>query len=50
MTSTLPDTISRLYTDPAEYIDSDHPAVEAFAHGAVPAGAGARETASLTAS
>lgn len=46
MTSTLPDTISRLYTDPAEYIDSDHPAVEAFARAIVPAGADARGTAS----
>jgi transglutaminase-like putative cysteine protease len=46
MTSTLPDTISRLYTAPAEYIDSDHPAVEAFARAIVPAGADARGTAS----
>jgi transglutaminase-like putative cysteine protease len=34
MTETLPDTIRRLYTDPAEYIDSDHPAVVAFAEAA----------------
>ena len=46
MTSALPDTISRLYTDPAEYIDSDHPAVEVFARAAVPAGAGVRDKAS----
>ncbi|MCA6124923.1 transglutaminase domain-containing protein [Bradyrhizobium sp. WSM 1704] len=45
MTDTLPDTIGRLYTEPAEYIDSDHPAVAAFARAAVPAGAGAREAA-----
>ena len=34
MTETLPDTIRRLYTDPAEYVDSDHPAVVAFAEAA----------------
>lgn len=47
MTSALPDTIHRLYTDPGEYIDSDHPAVESFAKAAVPNGAGGREKASL---
>lgn len=31
MTDILTDTLRRLYTDPAEYIDSDHPAVTAFA-------------------
>jgi hypothetical protein len=31
MTSHLPDTLRRLYTDPAEYIDSDHPAIDKFA-------------------
>ena len=41
MTEILPDTIRRLYTDPAEYIDSDHPAVQQFARAAVPAGADA---------
>ena len=46
MTEHLPDTISRLYTDPGEYVDSDHPAVEAFARAAVPANASAREIAS----
>ncbi len=39
MTEILPDTIRRLYTDPAEYIDSDHPAVVAFAQTTAPAGA-----------
>jgi len=47
MTEILPDTIRRLYTDPAEYIDSDHPSVVAFAQGAVPSGASDREKASL---
>ena len=46
MTSALPDTIHRLYTDPGEYIDSDHPAVQAFAKAAVPEGASDREKAS----
>lgn len=41
MTEHLPETISRLYTDPGEYVDSDYPAVEAFARAAAPAGAGA---------
>jgi len=47
MTSALPDTIRRLYTDPGEYIDSDHPAVESFARAAVPHGVGDREKAGL---
>src|SRR5262245_44370791 len=46
MTDILPDTIRRLYTDPAEYIDSDHPAVQQFARAAVPAGADDRAKAS----
>lgn len=46
MTSALPDTLRRLYTDPAEYIDSDHPAVESFASAAVPEDTGDREKAS----
>lgn len=46
MTEHLPDTISRLYTEPAEYIDSDHPAVAAFARAAAPGDAGARDIAS----
>ncbi|QOZ28993.1 transglutaminase family protein [Bradyrhizobium sp. CCBAU 51753] len=45
MTDMLPATISRLYTEPAEYIDSDHPAVEAFARAAVPSDAGPRDRA-----
>ena len=44
MTEPLTDTLRRLYTDPAEYIDSDHPAVQAFA--AEHAGNGERATAS----
>jgi transglutaminase-like putative cysteine protease len=47
MTNVLPDTIRRLYTDPGEYIDSDHPAVRDFASTAVPADASDREKASL---
>ena len=47
MTEPLPDTIRRLYTDPAEYIDSDHPAVEQFSRAAAPADASDREKASL---
>src|SRR5438128_1230701 len=39
--------LRRLYTDPAEYIDSDHPSVVAFAEAAAPPGAGVREKASL---
>ena len=44
MTETLTDPLRRLYTDPADYIDSDHPAVQAFA--ADYAGKDARTTAS----
>jgi transglutaminase-like putative cysteine protease len=47
MTDVLPDTIRRLYTDPGEYIDSDHSLVQNFARTAVPAGASEREKASL---
>jgi transglutaminase-like putative cysteine protease len=47
MTEILPDPLRRLYSEPAEYIDSDHPAVQAFARRAVPQGASAREAASL---
>jgi transglutaminase-like putative cysteine protease len=47
MTEPLPDTIRRLYTDPAEYIDSDHPAVQQFAEAAVRADASVREKASV---
>jgi transglutaminase-like putative cysteine protease len=47
MTDILPDTIRRLYTDPGEYIDSDHPAVQQFAETSVRADAGAREKASV---
>src|SRR5215831_4872174 len=43
----LPDTLRRLYTDPADYIDSDHTAVQAFARAAVPAAASDREKAGL---
>ena len=39
MTDVLPDTIRRLYTDPGEYIDSDHPTVQDFARAAVPTAA-----------
>jgi hypothetical protein len=38
----LPDTIRHLYTDPAEFIDGDHPAVEDLAKSAVGANAGER--------
>jgi transglutaminase-like putative cysteine protease len=47
MTDPLSDPLRRLYTDPAEYIDSDHAAVQAFARAAVPAAAGEREKARL---
>ena len=47
MTDILPDTIRRLYTDPGEYIDSDHPAVQQFASDAVRADASPREKASV---
>ena len=47
MTDLLPDTIRRLYTDPGEYIDSDHPTVQQFAETIVRADASAREKASV---
>jgi transglutaminase-like putative cysteine protease len=47
MTDALPDTVRRLYTDPAEYIDSDHPTVQDFARAAAPSGASDREKANL---
>ena len=47
MSNAISDTIRRLYTDPGEYIDSDHPAVRDFAGAAVPADASDREKASL---
>jgi transglutaminase-like putative cysteine protease len=47
MTDILPDTLRRLYADPGEYIDSDHPAVKDFARGAVAADLSDREKASL---
>jgi transglutaminase-like putative cysteine protease len=47
MSDELPDTLRRLYTDPGEYIDSDHPAVRDFATAAVPAAATDRGKASL---
>ena len=47
MTNALPDTIRRLYTDPAEYIDSDHPAVQDFSRTAVASDASEREKAKL---
>jgi transglutaminase-like putative cysteine protease len=47
MTNVLPDTIRRLYTDPGEYIDCDHPTVRDFASAAVPANASDREKSSL---
>ena len=43
---TLPKTLRHLYTDPTDYIDSDHPAVEAFARSAVPPDASDRTKAS----
>ena len=46
MTDMLPDALHRLYTDPADYIDSDHPSVVAFAHAAVEPLESAREKAS----
>ena len=42
----LTDTLRRLYTDPAEYIDSDNEAVQAFAREHVAANASDREKAS----
>ena len=47
MTDILPGSEARLFTDPAEYIDSDHPAVEAFAKAHAPADAPDREKARL---
>jgi transglutaminase-like putative cysteine protease len=46
MTDVLSDSIRRLYLEPAEYIDSDHPAVEEFARVAVPSDISEREKAS----
>jgi transglutaminase-like putative cysteine protease len=46
MTSHLPDTLRHLYTDPADYIDSDHPAVETFACASVAPDASDRTKAS----
>ena len=40
MTDILSDTLRRLYTDPGEYIDSDHPAVQNFAGAAAAADLG----------
>ncbi|WP_291850495.1 transglutaminase family protein [Bradyrhizobium sp.] len=47
MPDALSYTLRRLYTDPGEYIDSDHPAVQDFARSAVAVNAGDREKASL---
>jgi transglutaminase-like putative cysteine protease len=47
MSDHLPEALRRLYTDPADFIDSDHPAVEQFARSAASANAGDREKASL---
>ena len=47
MTNVLPDTIRRLYTDPGEYIDSDHPAVRDFTCTAVPAVLGHKQLRKL---
>ena len=47
MTDILSDTLRRLYTDPGEYIDSDHPAVQNFAGAAAAADLGDRDKASL---
>jgi transglutaminase-like putative cysteine protease len=46
MNDMLPDALHRLYTDPADYIDSVHPSVVAFAHTAVEPPDSAREKAS----
>src|SRR5579871_3033787 len=46
MTDQLPDALRRLYTDPADYIDSDHPNVETFARAAVAPDASDRTKAS----
>ena len=47
MTDILHDTLRRLYTDPGEYIDSDHPSVQNFAGAVVAADASDRDKASL---
>ena len=47
MTDILSASHARLYTDPAEYIDSDHPDVIAFARQHGPETASDRETVSL---
>ncbi len=47
MTDALTGSDRNLYTDPADYIDSDHPAVQAFAAQHAPASATDREKASL---
>ncbi|MFV0281513.1 MAG: transglutaminase-like domain-containing protein [Rhodoblastus sp.] len=47
MTDPLTESERRLYLDPGDYIDSEHSAVMAFAHEHAPAGASAREKASL---
>ena len=47
MTDILPNTIRRLYTEPGEYIDSDHPAVQEFAESRVRADASARRRRTL---
>ncbi|MCC0003080.1 MAG: transglutaminase family protein [Methylobacteriaceae bacterium] len=46
MTENLTGSDRNLYTDPADYIDSDHPAVQAFAREHAPAGASDRDKAS----
>jgi hypothetical protein len=43
----VPDTVLRPYIDPAEYTDSDHPALRDFAIAAVLPDASDREKASL---
>jgi len=47
MTEDLSAAHRRLFTDPGEYIDSEHPAVQAFARASAPHGASDREKASL---
>ncbi len=47
MTEALSTSHANLFTDPAEYIDSDHPAVQAFAREHAPEGASDKEKASL---
>jgi len=46
MSENLSETMRRLYTEAGEFIDSDHPAVEAFARAAVSADASVRDKAS----